>query len=286
MTETAFRADLHCHTTCSDGTVTPTDIITLAIESHLSGLSITDHDTVDAYQEALPIAKQNQFPLVSGVEFSAMHKETSVHILAYSFSLQSEMIQNLCLKHKQRRIERNHLIIERLGKAGMPLQNEDICELESDFHSSVGRPHIAAAMVKRGYVESIQQAFNLYLGEGKPCYAAGRSFSVEETVDIIHQAKGLAVIAHPHLIENVKTLRDLLDMEFDGIEGYYARFPPQAHERWIKIGKRKEWIITGGSDFHGQIKPNLPLGCSWIGKETFSILLEHFKKNSKDDKFR
>lgn len=276
---TEFHADLHCHTTCSDGTATPAEIIKLAIAKQLSGLAITDHDTIDAYQEAFPLAQAHALPLISGVEFSAAHKNVSIHILAYSFSLKSDIIHQFCIRHKQRRKERILLILEHLKAAGMPLKDEDIWSSNPDFHSSIGRPHIASAMVKCGYVESIQQAFNLYIGEGKSCYAAGCAFSVEETLDIIHQAKGLAVIAHPHLIENTMILRDLLEMSFDGIEGYYARFPPQAHERWIKIGKKKGWIITGGSDFHGSIKPNLALGSSWVGEETFSILLEHFNKN-------
>lgn len=108
----------------------------------------------------------------------------------------------------------------------------------------------------------------------------GGAFSVEETLDIIHKANGLAIIAHPHLIDNSKVLIDLLSMDFDGIEGYYARFPPQAHERWVKIGKRKGWIITGGSDYHGDIKPHLPLGSSWVGEETFSVLRKHFENNN------
>ncbi len=168
-----FRADLHCHTTCSDGTATPAEIINLALQNKLSGLSITDHDTIDAYAEALPLAKECGIPLVSGVEFSASHKGTSVHLLAYSFGLNSEIIRNFCLKHKQRRIDRNKIIIERLAKAGMPLMPEDISQLTPDFHSSIGRPHIAAVMVKRGYAESIQDAFNRYIGEGKPCFAEG-----------------------------------------------------------------------------------------------------------------
>lgn len=96
---------------------------------------------------------------------------------------------------------------------------------------------------------------------------------------MIHKAKGLAIIAHPHLIEQVGIVKDLLEMPFDGIEGYYARFPAAAHERWVKIGAHKGWIITGGSDFHGTIKPNLSLGNSWVNADTFAILHNHFQRN-------
>ena len=276
-----FRADLHCHTTCSDGTVKPQDIIQIACDLGLQGLSITDHDTIEAYKEALPAAQAKQFPLISGVEFSAVHRNASIHILAYSFPLSSTGIQEFCQRHNQRREQRNRAILELLAFQGMPLSQEDFSpDLFSDkSQHSIGRPHIALAMMKKGYVPSIQKAFQEYIGEGKSCYVPGNAFSIEETLEIIHQAQGLAIIAHPHLIEKVGILRDLLNMNFDGIEGYYARFPSNAHDRWLKIGAHKGWIITGGSDFHGEIKPNLPLGSSWVNEETFLILQHHFQRN-------
>lgn len=177
--------------------------------------------------------------------------------------------------------KRNRSIIELLAAQGMPLTTEDFPEglLSSQSQCSFGRPHIALAMMKKGYVKSLQQAFQEFIGEGKPCYAPGNRFSVEETLEIIHQAHGLAVIAHPHLIENAAILKDMLSMNFDGIEGYYARFPRTDHERWLKIGARKGWLITGGSDFHGGIKPGIPLGCSWVGEEIFTILQQHYERN-------
>lgn len=280
--ESEFRADLHCHTTCSDGTVTPKKIIELACQLDLKGLSITDHDTIEAYQEAIPIAKQQGVLLVSGVEFSASHLQQSVHLLAYSFALDSPSIHSLCQRHKQRRLKRNALILEQLASEGMPLTPEDFPSVlfEKQSDRPLGRPHIALAMLHKGYVQSIQQAFHHYIGEGKSCYVAGEAISVEETLEIIHQAKGLAVIAHPHLIDNTSLLRELLEMKFDGIEGYYGRFTPAQQERWVKIGLHRGWLITGGSDFHGEIKPNLPLGSSWVNEETFQIFYQHFQRNN------
>ncbi len=276
-----FRADLHCHTTCSDGTISPEQIIQLACDKELQGLAITDHDTIEAYKTAVPAAQAKGLLLLTGVEFSAIHQQTSVHILAYSFALHSPLIQAFCQRHYQRRVTRKQAILELLAAHGMPLSSEDFSSdlfpLTSEH--SIGRPHIAQAMMKKGYVNSIQQAFHEYIGEGKKCYAPGEAFSVEETLDIIHQAQGLAVIAHPHLIENVSILKDLLSMSFDGIEGYYGRFPAAEHQRWLKIGAHKGWIITGGSDFHGEIKPHIPLGISWVNEEIFMILYHHFQRN-------
>lgn len=274
-----FRADMHCHTTCSDGTVNPTDIIHLAAHLDLQGLSITDHDTIDAYQTASPIAKLKEISLISGVEFSAVLRGSSVHILAYSFASSSTLIEQFCKRHLQRRTSRNEQILKLLASHGMPISREDFPAGTLDSKHPIGRPHIALAMVKKGYVSSIQQAFHEYIGDKKSCCVIGDSFTVEETLEIIHAANGLAVIAHPHLIDEDKILRELLLMNFDGIEGYYAKFPRTAQERWVQIGSKKGWIVTGGSDFHGEIKPHLPLGSSWVNEETFLILQKHFLNN-------
>lgn len=272
-----FRADLHCHTTCSDGSTSPTELIKQAVEKKLKGLSITDHDTISAYQIAWPIAQQYHLRLISGVEFSTTHKGQSVHVLAYSFALNSPLIEQFCQQHKRQRQQRNQAILDLLTAQGMPIQEEDLID---PLHShTIGRPHIAQAMVKKGYVSSIPEAFHKYIGEGCSCYAAGHYFQVEETIDLIHQAQGFAVIAHPHLIDDSSILLDLLNMHFDGIEGYYGRFQPADQERWVKIGKRRGWLITGGSDFHGDMKPHISLGSSWVNEETFQILEDRFKHN-------
>ena len=274
-----FRADLHCHSTCSDGTLSPTQIVMLAHQTQLSGLSITDHDTINAYTEALPVAKEMGLSLISGVEFSTVFKKESIHVLAYSFNLQSSAIQNLCVRHIQRRQQRNQAILDRLRAHQMPLEMEDLSYDNSAAAHTIGRPHIAMALVKKGYIATMQEAFNQFIGEGKSCFVAGENIGLEETLDIIHEAKGFAVIAHPHLISKVVILRDILDLPFDGIEGYYGRFHAASHERWVKIGQRKKWLITGGSDFHGAVKPQISLGCSWVSQETFSILYQHFQSN-------
>jgi 3',5'-nucleoside bisphosphate phosphatase len=279
-----FRADLHCHTTCSDGSYSPQEIVKLAVETGLSGLSITDHDSIEAYQTAVPIAKELNLPLISGIEFSSMHKNVSVHVLAYSFSLSSPLIHSFCAKHHQRRLNRNQAILELLDKQGMPVSEEDLYSTTKSSlphqRQTLGRPHIALALVQKGYVESVQEAFQKYIGEGKSCYVPGSHFTVEETIQLIHQANGFAIIAHPHLIEPTSIVRDLLEMNFDGLEGYYARFHASEQKRWVKIGQHRGWIVTGGSDFHGDIKPTLPLGSSWVRQEIFQILLERFQYNS------
>lgn len=272
---TPFRADLHCHTTCSDGSANPSEIIELAAKCKLSGLSITDHDSINAYEEALPIAAIHKIEMVSGVEFSTVHKGVSIHILAYAFPLENPIITEFCHKHHLRRLNRNRDILIRLANHGMPISEEEFID-PSKPNQTIGRPHIAQAMMKKNYVISVQDAFKRYLGEGKSCYAPGESFSTEETIDLIHKAKGLVVIAHPHLIGHAKTLHEILEMPVDGIECFYANFAANANQRWMKIAEKKGLIMTGGSDFHGDIKPNIALGCSNVNEKQFRLLQKHY----------
>jgi predicted metal-dependent phosphoesterase TrpH len=209
-----FKADLHCHSTCSDGTFSPEQLVKHALEIGLKGLSITDHDTIEAYRTILPIAQELGLAMITGIEFSAMFKGVSVHILGYAFKWDDPDLLALCQKHKRRREERNAKMLHRLAKLGMPIEDKDICEAFSTSHT-LGRPHIAQAMINKGYVRTIPEAFKKYLGDGKSAFVQGESYSVEETIQAIHRAKGAAVIAHPHLIESKTTLRALLDMNFD-----------------------------------------------------------------------
>ncbi|HRD55940.1 MAG TPA: PHP domain-containing protein [Parachlamydiaceae bacterium] len=275
-----FFADLHCHTICSDGSLSPEEIVLLAKESGLSALSITDHDSITAYQMALPAAQKENISLLTGVEFSTMHNKTSIHILGYAFAPDSSVIAEFCKKHTLRRKNRNDKILKLLQEIGLPITEEELLA-ETTLAHTIGRPHIAQAMIKKGYVTSIQEAFKKYLGDHKSCYAEGASYSTVETIELIHQAKGLAVIAHPHLIDDAKILQELLKMDFDGIECYYGRFHQNHNERFLKIAKKKNWLITGGSDFHGSIKPNLPLGASFVNEEHCNKLLSHFQNNLK-----
>lgn len=266
--------DLHCHSTCSDGTFSPEELLAHAKEIGLKGISITDHDTIIAYEVAIEEAKRLGLGIISGVEFSAVHKGVSVHTLGYAFDLESESIRKLCERHRTRRANRYRSILELLAKHGMPLEEQELPK------GSIGRPHIALAMMEKGYVKNVKEAFRRYLGEGKPCFLRTEVISVEETLDAIHQGGGLAVIAHPHLIKNKKIFDEVLDMGYDGIEGYYARFSLREESPWIELAENRGLIVTGGSDFHGKIKPNNPLGASWVREETFQMLEKHFHNAS------
>lgn len=267
-----FRADLHCHSTCSDGSLTPVELVQLAQKQSLQGLAITDHDNVAAYAMAKEEALKRSITLIPGVEFSSRHNNENVHILGYGFKVEHPQIQALCNWHLSRRRERCQAILERLDKLGLSLSTEEVAAQTSS--GLIGRPHIAAAMLKKGLVGSLKEAFQLYLGDGKNAYVPGESVSSADTIEALHLAGGVAVIAHPHLIQHPHLFASLLHLPFDGIEVFYGRFHINQIKRWEEVAKQRNWLITGGSDFHGSIKPDLPLGASWIGEEPFRKLAE------------
>lgn len=273
-------ADLHTHTTASDGSFSPTELLHEAVRLGLKGLSITDHDTLNGYKEILPLAKSLNISLLSGVEFSSLTDKTSVHILAYGFSLENPLILDLCANYLLRRRERCLEMLELLKKNRLPLDDDAWLKEALTSDQLIGRPHIAAAMMRAGYVASVEEAFQRYLGEGCCCYRCASSASTAEMIDIVHEAQGLAVLAHPHLIPDERLLKKLLTLPFDGIEVYYARFPMHRNQRFLDIAKHKKWLATGGSDFHGTVKPHLSLACSWTPQETFDRLMHHYQNIS------
>lgn len=265
-----FRADLHCHSYFSDGSMSPLELIQEAKSQGLNGLSITDHDTIQAYPEALEIGKELGIQVIPGVEFSTHSQNQNIHILGYAFDYRNEEIKQFCAKHQKRRLDRNLQILDKLRKHGMPVILEGLGE-----KGTMGRPHIAKALIEQGYVPDFQTAFDKYIGDGKICYVTGERFTIEETLQVIHAAKGLAVLAHPHLYKS--SLKHVLKLNFDGIECIYGKLPATSHLTWINRAQAKNLLITGGSDFHGTIKPNIQLGCSSIDWNVFSKLLHHFE---------
>lgn len=271
--QNSFKADLHIHSTYSDGSLSPEELFIAAKEIGLSAISITDHDTVAAYAEALLLADKYGMKIISGIEFSSILEGESVHILGYSFSLNNKDLLGLCAQHRNRRIERNFKILDNLEKMGIVLDRHSFTIGEKTW----GRPHIAQALIEKGIVSSIQEAFDLYLAEGRKAYDPGIPISAKETIEIIHKARGFAIIAHPHLIKKRRTINRLLQLDFDGLEGYYARLSSDQERKWLTLARQKNWLITGGSDYHGSVKPYSQLGSSWVNEETFQLLYERFR---------
>ncbi len=265
LSEDPFQADLHCHTIYSDGSLDPKEIIDLAIKIGLSALVITDHDT--------EYAKEKNFILGTGVEFSCDFNGHSVHVLGYDFSLSNERFLDYCNKQQKKRLYRNRDILEKLKHIKMEITEEDLLALHHKA-STWGRPHIAAIMLSKGYVKSIQEAFQVYLGDNGYCFVPGEAFPIAEALSVIHEAGGKAFIAHPHMYNNANLVKEVLTFPFDGIECFYGRISREKTKRWRKLAKYKGLLISGGSDFHGDAKPYISLGSSWVNREIFYSIFE------------
>lgn len=267
----AFRADLHCHSIYSDGSDTPATLLTMAKRLGLQGLSITDHDSIDAYTpELFTLADELNVRLLPGVEISSELKESSVHILAYGKEIISGALCSFLEEMQKRRRARNLAILEKLSAKNMPISEEEL--MAYAVQRTIGRPHIAELMVQKGYVSCLYEAFDKYLKEGRPCYASGIKYTPTEVIEVIHQAKGRAVLAHPHFLKSSLANR-LLSLPFDGIECYYGNLAKSFEVPWVKLAKKRNLIATGGSDYHGAIKPHIALGCSTVDESTFNQLI-------------
>ncbi len=276
-----FRADLHCHTNCSDGCDDPLVLLHLAKQANLQGLSITDHDTLDAYTpELFAEAEKLGIRLLTGVELSTELDHVSVHILGYGIDLHSSSLRAFLMETQKRRGERNRVILQKLTQHKMPITEQELTDFayQASGKRTIGRPHIAQLMVNKRYVSSTQEAFQKYLREDACCYAFGVKIHPHDAIAEIHKAKGKAILAHPHFLKGGSFLRKLFDLPFDGLECYYAMLAKELELPWLKMAKEKNWIATGGSDYHGTLKPHIPLGCSWVNENTFNLLTTHLRE--------
>jgi hypothetical protein len=215
------------------------------------------------------------FYLLPGIELSSIFEGASVHILGYAFHPQNPVMRTFCDELRGNRRARNHAILGALRESGILLREEDFI-MEGGLVR--GRPHIARAMWEKGYVSSPKEAFRRYIGDGAPCYVQGVKFSAQEVIDLIHKAGGFAVLAHPHLMESPAIVEKLLDLNFDGIECYYANFSKKMNQKWVEAAREHNFFTTGGSDFHGEGRVGIDLGASVAPADTFWKLWNHFKQ--------
>jgi predicted metal-dependent phosphoesterase TrpH len=270
--------DLHIHSTASDGTLSPSQILALAVERNLSAIAITDHDTTRGCVEALAAGIPTGLAFVTGVEIStaapaaAMGSTGSMHILGYGIRPDSDGLNRELETSRIAREERNPKIIERLCELGVSITLEDVLQVAGDAQTS--RPHIARAMVRKGIVKNVDEAFHRYLGHGKPAYVDKYRVPCNRAIRSIRDAGGIAVLAHPYLLKSnshadiEKIVSELVPMGLGGIETYYPQHSNQETVYYEKLAKRMGLIVTGGSDFHGDLSAGVQMG---TGRGHFSV---------------
>jgi predicted metal-dependent phosphoesterase TrpH len=261
--------DLHIHSTASDGSFTPAEILDHAQKLNLAAIAITDHDSIDGSREALRIGIPPSLSFLTGVEISAAHPpffpgSGSFHILGYDIHLDNSDLNQALSKLQDARKNRNPAILRRLNKLGFQISLEEVDRVVGE--SQLGRPHIAYAMVKKGFVASIDEAFDKYLGTDGPAYVDKYRIECEHAINIIRAAGGVPVLAHPALlnIENNQKLdvllQNLLKIGLAGIEVYYPGHSPQQIRQYTELAGKYGLLMTGGTDFHGTITPQIKMG--------------------------
>jgi predicted metal-dependent phosphoesterase TrpH len=244
--------DLHLHTTASDGRCTPRQLVERASEAGLTTLAVTDHDTTAAVEETVAEARQRGIETVRGIEITAVHDGIDVHVLGYFIDDADPALQRFLVGQRALRVARVEAIVARLAELGMPVDLASIVERSpTDAATAVGRPQVARAMIARGYVASVQDAFDRWLSLGRPAFVPRSGASAESVVDIIHRARGLASLAHPGRTGIDARIEPLRDAGLDALEVFHTDHPPPLAERYLAIAERLGLLCTGGSDFHG-----------------------------------
>lgn len=249
--ERVRRADLHTHTTASDGTCTPTENVRLAQEAGLAAVAITDHDTVAGISEALAAGKALGVEVVPGVEISTFAAGQDIHVLGYFVPYTDPAFRDALAKLRDVRHKRNEMLITRLRELGIRISLEDVYKQKEGEDKNIGRPHIAAEMLRRGYVKSIDEAFAKYLGKHGAAYVSPPRITPQQAIDLIQQAGGVAVLAHPGLYDDDKLVEDLIGCGLDGLEVWHPDNDAAARERYFRWTEEYGLVATGGSDFHG-----------------------------------
>ena len=264
------KIDLHIHSTASDGTFSPADILSTARELELGAIAITDHDTLEGSKEALRHGIPPSVRFLSGVEISASPPPSatsvtgSLHILGYGIDLDDDELNQTLAVLQQARSNRNPAILSRLSQLGLPIELDEVDQMVGN--GQIGRPHIARVMVAKGFARSINDAFDHYLGHGKPAYVEKYRISCRKAIDNILGAGGIPVLAHPYLLELSdidlldNLLRELGEMGLQGIEVYYPEHPAAFIAQYEQLAQKHHLLMTGGTDFHGDLMPKVKMG--------------------------
>lgn len=273
--------DLHSHTTASDGSCTPTELVSLAVRSGLTALGIADHDTVGGLEEATAAAVAAGLELVPGIEMSVDYPHGEFHLLGYYVEYADPAFVARLRYLQENRFNRNQVMVRKMQDAGLEIT---LAEIEAESGGGqLGRPHMARALLKKGYVHSVQEAFDRYLADGKPLHVPKVKLSPEEAIELVHGAGGVAVLAHPkymHFPNPEELDQEVLRLRkagLDGLECYYSQHTAAETERYLRIASRCGLLVTAGSDFHGVSKPDVPLGVVYNGRGGEPALLAALK---------
>jgi len=265
------RIDLHLHTTHSDGSLPPAEVVRLAHEAGVTALAITDHDITTGLPEALAAGEALGIEIIPGIEISSRYGDSELHVLGYFLDWQDPELNTRLATLRDSRHRRNPQIIERLQALGIDITYDEVRAVAGS--DSVGRPHIAQVVMEKKVVTSAKEAFDRFLANGKPAYIPRDLPEPAEAIQWIKAAKGLAVLAHPTWVKAtegtlIDLVRQLKTAGLDGVEVHYSTHTPRQTREYLSLAKQTGLLVTGGSDFHGVTKPDIEVG---IGKGALHV---------------
>jgi len=275
-------ADLHLHTTHSDGTFSPERLVEEAKEWGFSCIALTDHDTVNGIAETAGAARQAGIEFIPGIELTAHVDEREFHVLAYfpgSDGWDNPGFRAEIKKFSDARVERIHNTVARLNEVGLEIRADDIFSISG--HGAPGRLHIAKALKNGGFVESVDEAFVRYLRKGKPGFAPKFRLSALEAIELIHQFGGVAVFAHPGIAGLDHRLSDFIRWGLDGLEVWHSRHRLRDVDRYRSLAQQHNLLLTGGSDCHGMAKDQILMGTVKLPYENVVRLKEYSTQHTR-----
>jgi predicted metal-dependent phosphoesterase TrpH len=272
-------SDLHLHSTLSDGRLTPSELVHEAIETGLQYIALSDHDCLDGIEEAVHAAKGSSLLIIPAVEFSCVieNVKKEIHILGYIKDYKNKKLHSLLKYFAEARTKRAKSIVKKLAALGIKIDFESVKEIAG--YGTVGRPHIARAIVKTGTVKNVWQAFEEYLSEGAPAYLPKAAFSVDAAISAIHNSEGLAVWAHPPMEILRNHIEYYKSVGLDGIEAFHPLLKSSDRRKAKRIAQKYDLFVTGGSDWHS-IERDGPFGSYRVKNEDIRLFLEAYFKTS------
>ncbi len=244
------KADLHIHTTVSDGRYSPSDVVREAVNRNLGMIAITDHDTFEGYFEANETAKDLDIEVIPGVEITSEFHDRECHLLAYGFDTENEEMVQFMQDQKMIRIDRAKKIVQNLKKLGFDVSYDEV-RAEAGVKGVVARPHIAKVMIQKGYAANHREVFIRYLGNHAKAYYKCEYRTVKEIIDIVHSAGGIVILAHPGKNYSNNELKEFVDAGINGFEYIHPSHNYDLQRKYEQLAGEHGLLISGGSDFHG-----------------------------------
>ena len=280
-----MKSDLHIHTLYSDGAFSPEKIVDTALDVGLQAIALTDHDNVLSYQVAKDYLKEtgreDKLEIIRGIEVNTLYKNNEVHILGYFMDVENNDFQNLLKSQQQARVKQTKEIISLLSKKeGIKIKFEDIKKQVAEG-GSIGRPHIAKAITNAGGTNSVIDAYAKYIHDDSPVYVQRKTVSPHDAVEIIYDAGGIPVIAHPHDLDIAESLiKELMQYGLRGIEAYHRKHSPACVEYFSSMAEELGLVVTGGSDFHcpNIMNGQIVLGKNFVPEWVYDKLIEEKKR--------